>query len=386
MRVCGIIAEYDPFHRGHLHHLEMARRQSQADYVICVISCAFTQRGMPGLFSTQDRARMALMCGADLVLGMPLSYGCAQANRFALGGVGILNALQVVDCLSFGVEQAALPWLPAAFSRLDEADESFLLRQRAALEAGRSLARARGEALAGGGEGLPGEVLRSPNFVLALCYLAAIKRLGSAMRPLPIPRGGDYHASDICPWPSATAVRAALLKGDLAGVQGAVPQAVCPLMLARWQAGGLHLPEALDKPLLARLLAGGDFSGIAEVSEGLDQLILRQAKQAASREELTGLVKTKRYTRSRISRALTGMLLGLERAADEPPRYARLLGFRREAAPLLQAIKRSAFQLVDRPAKSALPGIRQDMHAEMLWRLGAGQAAAMAYQQDMIII
>ena len=147
MRVCGIIAEYDPFHLGHLHQLSEARRLSQADYVVCVISCAFTQRGLPALFSTQYRARMALLAGADLVLGMPVSYGCAQANRFALGGVGVLHGLRVVTHLSFGVEASALPELGRLSRLLEGADAGFQGRQRAALRAGHSLARARGEAL-----------------------------------------------------------------------------------------------------------------------------------------------------------------------------------------------------------------------------------------------
>mgnify|MGYP000864007112 FL=1 len=89
MKVCGIIAEYDPFHEGHLHQLRRARELTQADYMVCVLGSAFSQRGDAMMFSTQDRARMALANGFDLVLGMPYSFSCAQANRFAVGGVGI---------------------------------------------------------------------------------------------------------------------------------------------------------------------------------------------------------------------------------------------------------------------------------------------------------
>ncbi len=381
MRVVGIIAEYDPFHLGHLYHLRQARLQAQADYVVCVICSAFTQRGMPGLFATQDRARMALAAGADLVLGMPVSYSCAQANRFAMGGVGILSALGVVSQLSFGVEASALPHLSTAARQIAARDAGFLRRQRAGLSAGQSLARARSEAMADH----PGqEALRRPNFVLGLCYLDALDRLGSQMQPLPIPRSSDYHAQELASLPSATAVRRAILEGRQEAVRHAVPESVWPLIEQRMRSGGLHPPEALDKALIAKLLQGGDYADIAEISEGLDQLILQRARQATSREALIALVKSKRYPWTRINRALTGMLLGLEKQPLTPPGYARLLGFKQSALPLLGAIKQGGFPLISRPAKAREAGIQQDMVAEMLWRLGAGEAPAAAYAQDMI--
>lgn len=383
MRVCGIIAEYDPFHLGHLHQLSEARRLSQADYVVCVISCAFTQRGLPALFSTQDRARMALLAGADLVLGMPVSYGCAQANRFALGGVGVLHGLRVVTHLSFGVEASALPELGRLSRLLEGADAGFQGRQRAALRAGHSLARARGEALDCPAQA---QALRRPNFVLALCYLSALRRLDSAMAPLPIPRLSDHHARRIEALPSASAIRAAILGGDAAAALAALPEAVRPLAASLIEEGPLHRPEALDAALIARLLTAKDQGAIAELSEGLDRLILGKAREATGRESLVGLVKSRRYPWTRIQRALSGMLLNLEKRPPAPPGYARLLGFREGARPLLGAIARGGFPLVARPARAAEPEVAADLHAEMLWRLGAGQPPAAAYQQKVIKI
>ncbi len=386
MRVCGIVAEYDPFHQGHLYHLQQCRQAAQADYVVCVISCAFTQRGMPGLFSTQDRAGMALEAGADLVLGMPQSYGCAQANRFALGGVGILDALRVVTHLGFGVEEAALPFLRSAAAKLDDPDESFRLRQRDALKTGKSFARAQGEALAQSNSSLDPAIVSMPNFVLGLCYIRTLKRLNSPIRPIPIIRRGSYHNTSLTPLPSASAVRAAIVRGDWQGAARAIPDCVYPLAAGAVLAQSIHLPNALDKTLLAKLLSGGVFNRIAEISEGLDQRILSAAKDANSREALIRLVKSKRYPYARINRALTNILLDIQAQPDERPGYARLLGFRNSALPLLKAIKPSGFPLIDRPAKESGPGIAQDMRSEMLWRIGAGQAASLAWHQDMIIV
>ena len=111
MKIAGIIAEYDPFHRGHAYHLEQARAQSQADYIICVMSGSFTQRGMPALLPSHARAEMALRCGADIVLQLPYAFSVREAEYFALGGVQILNALGCVTHLSFGCEREDLSLL-----------------------------------------------------------------------------------------------------------------------------------------------------------------------------------------------------------------------------------------------------------------------------------
>lgn len=386
MRVCGIIAEYDPFHRGHLHHLSEARRLAQADFVVCVLSTAFTQRGLPGLFSTHDRARMALQSGADLVLGMPVSASCAQANRFAMGGVGTLQGLGVVTHLSFGVESAALPYLEEAARLLHRDDEALGALRRQGLQQGKSFARAQGEALSQVLRGVPPALLSQPNFVLGTGYLQAMLSLGAAFELAPVPRMGSYHDTSVAPLPSATAVRQALLRGDWQGVARAVPhESLQVIQEAVWQ-GQLHRPEGLDRVLLHHLLTQGVQPGTAEISEGLEQRILQKARQAGSRAELVELVKSKRYPHARISRALSSALLGLCDAPPAPPAYARMLGFRKRAAPLLTAIKRSGFPLFDRPARSNLPGIAQDMRAEELWHVGAGLHAQQAWQQQTIII
>ncbi len=386
MRVCGIIAEYDPFHNGHLYHLEQARKLSKADYVVCVISTAFTQRGLPSLFSTHDRTRMALEGGADLVLGMPVFWSCAQANRFALGGTGILNALGVVTHLAFGVEEGNLGLLDSAASMLRRPAPVYRETLQASLARGESLARAQGVALAAALCESAGKALNSPNFNLGLAYLEALGTLHSAMQPLPIARRGSYHDTSVQPFPSATAVRAALLRGGWASAAEALPKESLKIIRACALEGRMHLPDALDSPLLARLLAGGDFSAIDEISEGLDSRILKLAPQAADREHLISLVKTKRYPYARISRALSHCLLGMERQPLSPPPYARLLGLRKGSAPLLREISRGDFPLITRPARQPSASMALDMRAEELWRIGAGRPAAEAWRQKTIVI
>lgn len=386
MRVCGIIAEYDPFTRGHLHHLTQARARTGADFVICAISSAFTQRGLPALFATHQRARMALLQGADLVLGMPVSYSCAGADRFAVGGVGILQALGPVTHLSFGVEEGLEEQLAPTAALLGRPDEGFRALLRAKLAEGKSFARAQGEALAMRLPQLRPEALRQPNFILGLSYLKALQALDSPIQAIPVPRHSAYHGRSIEGLPSASALRLALRRGDWAGLKASLPESSYRCIQDAVKAGSLHWPEALDLPLMQAALDGRDHSGIAEIAEGLDRRIQKLAPSAHGRESLARLVKSRRYPMSRVMRALTGLLLGLQAEPLAQPAYARLLGFRRSAAELLQQIGRSGFPLITRPAREQRPGLRQDMQAEQLWHLGAGQPAARAFEQQIIIV
>lgn len=384
MRVCGIIAEYDPFHQGHAWQIAQVKHQLGAKYIVCVISCGFSQRGTPAMFSTHARAKMALDGGADLVLGMPYAYGTAQANRFAMGGVGILHQLKVVTHLCFGVEEKAFPLLHRAKDH--GLKDNPLVAQK--LKAGVSAARAMGEALADMLPEAPTDTIQAPNFILGLCYLQALKDLDSGIQPWPIARKGQYHDTTLQMLPSATAVRSALVRGDWAGVQTSVPETTFAIIRKVALEGRLHHEEALDKVLLSRLLTTKPhhLHGVPEISEGLENRILSSIRDVTSGKELIAAIKTKRYTYARISRALSNVLMGLKEEDIPPtPPYARLLGFRREAEPLLKAIAPSGFPLISRPAKHLGTMLASDMLSEQYWALGAGLSFANAYREQVII-
>ncbi|HSK68211.1 MAG TPA: nucleotidyltransferase family protein [Candidatus Limnocylindria bacterium] len=386
MRVCGVIAEYDPFHNGHQYQLAQARERTGADYSVCVLGCAFSQRGDAMLFSSHDRARMALLGGHDLVLGMPFSFSCAQANRFARGGVGILNGLGVVTDISFGCETDRLDLVYAAARLLDEPDGAFQGRLRRGLDEGRSFAHARGAALEEAFADVSPALLRSPNFILGVCYVRELARLRSSIRVTPVRRETGYHSLEAGPTASASAVRAMLLRGDFAGATEACPGTTARAVREAMDGGRMHRPDALDAALIAALLRARpeDLRRSPEVSEGLEDRILAAAREATGRAGLAEAVRTRRYPRPRVSRALSHALVGANVFPPEPA-YARLLGFRRGAAPLLQAIG-GRFPLVSRPARSPFPETAQDMRAEELWMLGSGQAPAQAWRNGVVII
>lgn len=387
MRVCGVIAEFDPFHGGHRYHLDLAREKTKADFMVCILGCAFSQRGDAMLLSTHQRAKMALLNGYDLVLGMPVTFSCAQANRFARGGVETLHRLGVVTHLAFGCETTEKSQLTSVAMLLNHPDAAYLGILKQGIAAGHSFAKAQSLAIQDSLPGISADLLAAPNFILGIAYIRELQRLGSPIVPLPILRTTGYHSQQSGPLASASRVRRMIKEGDTAAILEACPQESSDVLFALMAKKLLHDSDALDRVLLARLYAlSPEASRLSpEISEGLEQRILHAARQADSREKLINLVKTRRYPRSRINRALTHLLLGLD-AFPASPGYARLLGFKKSAGPLLQRIGLSGFPLVDKPRRSQQPGILQDLAAEELWHLGAGQRASLAWQQQVLVL
>ncbi len=388
MRVCGIVAEYDPFHLGHAYHLNAAREKSQADFVVCVTGCAFSQRGTPMLLGTHARARMAVLAGADVVLGMPVSFSCAAADRFAMGGVGILHALGVVTHLSFGSENPDIAQLVRLANLLEKPDEGMRRALRNGLAQGKSFARARGESLDAQAPGTQA-LQHQPNATLAISYLRTLQRLGSDIQPVPIARKGAYHAQALQGLASASAVRAAILRGDWQGVARSVPASSYDIIAQAAAQGTLHLHHALDTLLLACILAQDPHQAadIPEMSEGLHLRIARAARGCTSREQLLNSVKTRRYPRTRINRGLTHWMLGTRASMlPEKSSYAYLLAARERAKPVLTAISKHGFRLISRPAREKDPDVMADMRAEELWYLGAQLPVAQAYRHHFTLL
>lgn len=378
MRVCGVICEYNPFHNGHALHLRQARANAQAQWIVCVMSGCFTQRGEAAIVSKWTRAEMALRCGADVVLELPTLFAVRDAHRFALGGVSLLDALGIVTHLSFGSESGDLDILQAQAKA--DVDLSLV---RKGLSEGMTLARARGMA-----QGLNAG---SPNDTLAIEYLRALGVIGSGITPLTIRReGGGYHDKALHALASATAIRAALLADE--DVYTAMPPQAYALLERLVQSGCLHPPQGLDTLLLAtlRTMRPSSLAAIADVGEGLENRLLRAAQEAISRQTLITLAKCKRYTWSRLSRIATQAMLGITKqlAAQCPrPTYARLLGFRQEARPLLAHMKEaSSIPIVTRAARYRQvsdPAFDLDIRATDLWTLGISNPTYRAGRTDL---
>ncbi|GHU68949.1 UPF0348 protein [Clostridia bacterium] len=322
MDAAGVICEYNPFHNGHAYQLRETRARTGCRYVVCVMSGAFTQRGIPAVLNAHARAKMALMNGADAVFELPTLYAVRDAKAFARGGVALLNALNVCGWLAFGCEDVAA--LKTVCS-MDESEPEAVSRLREGLARGESFARARG---------LP----NLPNLILGAEYCRALSESNSIMRPVAIPRTPRCDSVT-----SASELRSLLLDADT--IKPYVPNDVYETLSNNL--GSVRLVSNLDSYIVGvlRTMTAQTMAGMVDVGEGLEHRILEAAQVAVSREDLIARVKCKRYTYARISRILAQAAIGHTKdlaAAHPQPEYSRLLGFRESARPLLRRISDGA--------------------------------------------
>lgn len=379
MKVAGIIAEYNPFHNGHLYHLEKTRQITGADHIIVVMSGDLTQRGAPALVDKYTRTRMALACGADLVLELPVVHATGSASYFARGAVALLHELQVVDFLSFGSEGGELADFTRIGRVLREERPEFQKRLRQYLSMGRSFPLARHQALSDclGDAQVPEGILELPNNILGLEYCMALQAFGSSIQPVIVRRRESaYHQTGLGErYSSAAAIRQAIFQD--------IP----------YRDWSRHLPgpaaEILGDALRTRgWIRENDFSLLLrykcmetpperlrcyfDVSKEMADRICNCLNDFTDYEDLIARIKTRQITYTRAARGLLHILLDLEQpplrpSAREAAPYARILGFRREAAPLLTRIKKaSRIPLLSRPAKFLKNDLALDADARMM--------------------
>ena len=336
----GVIAEYNPFHKGHALQLEAAKAMGGGPVAV-IMSGNFVQRGEPALISKTCRTRMALAAGADLVVELPLPWAMSTAQNFAEGGVGLLAALGC-EAISFGCECGDEAALRQAALAVDDPRLSSYLEP--GLSAGLPFAAARQRAV----EALYGSqtaaLLRRPNDILAVEYLAAANRLGVQLSPLPVRRIGAAHDAGLPdagflaapdkvnapPALSASGVRRLLLEGQTQQALSHIPAGLRPILREELEERGLCRPHRLERAVLAQLrrMSPADFAGLPDVSEGLENRLYAAVRQAGSLDELYAAVKVKRYSLARIRRIVFSAFLGLDRRHfRQPVPYIRALGF-----------------------------------------------------------
>lgn len=334
MKTVGIICEYNPLHRGHAKQFEMIRSLLGEDTaIVCLMSGNFVQRGAPAIVDKTARAKAAVCCGADLVLELPVTYALSSAEGFAAGGVRILGGF--CDYLCFGAEDADESALMQVASTL--LSDTFPPLLRKYLENGMSFPAARQAALEE--MELNGELLATPNNILAVEYCKAILTQGCAMKPLPIHRGGSYHDQLPDPEnPSATAVRRLML--DAGDFKSLVPDAAWDCFAN----APLHNMEAAERAILGKLRAmtDADFEALPYGSEGLWRKFMHACRREATLEEIIAATKSKRYTRTRIDRIVMCAFLDI-RLQDflSPVPYTRVLAFSDRGRSALKAARQT---------------------------------------------
>lgn len=372
MNVIGVVCEYNPFHRGHLLHLERCRAALEGESaVLCVLSGDFVQRGEAAVYDKFIRAEAACRSGADMVIELPLPWALSSAEGFARGALGLLGALGATH-LGFGSETGETAPLQELARALLEENTIEQIRERMAREGNLSFAAAREQVLTER-LGEKARLLRNPNDILAVEYLKAAAEQRLSLCPLAVRREGAGHdeaAAGAGPC-SASELRRRLRAGE--SLEGEISEAA-EAVYARARAEGRELkdPAMLEIAVLSRLrmLPREDFERLPDGGDGLGLRLWKAVQEEGRLEDIAQAAKSKRYALARLRRMCLAAALGLDReSAKGLPPYARVLAFNDRGQALLRdADENSPLPLLSKPARVRQMGEA----AERVFRLGAG--------------
>lgn len=377
-KIIGIVAEYNPFHRGHQYQINEIRKRNADAIIISVLSSNFLQRGVPALQDKWERARAAVLCGADLALELPLPFCCCNAGIFADGAVALLKATTIVNAISFGMEDKTdlLGTIPTI---LVQEPPAFKAHLQDFLKKGYSYAQARAKAVekfCPGGSTLLGK----PNNTLAFAYAEAALRQEANLELLPVKRiGAGYNEDSKGTIMSASGIRQALLNGQWENACRAMPDKSAAILRQNLAAGRCCLdwgPLWQALRLLLTRATSEELSQYADVIEGVENRFLNVYPQCKSFEELTEQVATRRYPRSRVRRQLMSLLLNVSKADSQifqhrGPAYIRPLAMNRCGRELLSLMrKKSSLPVITKPA-----GLHGNKYAKKIMALEFRAAA-----------
>ena len=331
MNVVGIIAEYNPFHKGHAYQIQKAKEQCGAEFAVVVMNGDFVQRGEPAIFDKYTRTKEALWGGADLIFELPVRFGLSSAGDFAMGGILALNALPFVTHLCFGTETGDLtPLLQAASFLCDEPD-SYRTRVKHFVKQGILYPKARSLALAAE-SGLPTETWDSPNNILGLEYCVALQKLHSKIKPFTIRREGQgYHDNDtpaLSDFPSATFLRKQIRKAG--------------------EKENLSLSD-FSSLIGYSLLTAKDLCRIKDITPDLSDRIRNELPKYREINEFVKTIKNPSLTTGRIKRSFFQCLFDIEKEEPVMP-YLRVLGMKKEASSLLSQKENASRQILTKLA------------------------------------
>lgn len=353
MNITGIITEYNPFHNGHLYHLNSAKEVTNCDGIICIMSGNFVQRGEPALIDKWKRAEMALLNGVDLVIELPTFYALSSAEFFASGAIKILNSIGVVNNIFFGSESGNIELLHKIAKLLTF--ESDILKDsiKENLKTGVTYAKARELSLINIlNEDSLAEVLSNSNNILGIEYIKALLKINSTIIPLTMKReGSNYNDKELSTiFSSATSIRKNLKNGkDLSSLNPYMPKGSLNILSNLIKSNyPFVFEEEIYKYVKYKLLTNCvNFNNLFDAKEGLDNKFLKEIYFSSSYEDLIFRVKSKRYTYTKISRLITQIFLSLDNySANELIKdtnlYARVLAFNNTGKLILKEMKKNS--------------------------------------------
>lgn len=344
MKSVGIIAEYNPFHNGHAYQLQKAKEASGADFAVAVMSGDFVQRGEPAMFEKRLRAKWALENGADMVITLPTPFALASAEAFALGGVTLLSRSGIVDSIAFGSECGDTDLLCRAADVLNNEPDELKALIRSNISRGLSYPDARARAF---DEYLPPElasVLSSPNDILGIEYIRAIRRIHAALQPIAIGRTGVAHDSaHTCGgFTSASNIRRLIVSGESEHIKSYIPKGIYEDMLSVLGRTAPITLQSLSRETVyaLRRMSKEQLKSLPDVTEGLENLLYSACRKYSDIGSVLTAVKSRRYTMARLKRICMCALLGIYGSPMKKldSLFIRVLGIRREAQSLLSAL------------------------------------------------
>ncbi len=347
--VLGIIAEYNPFHNGHLYQIEEAKKQTGAQYVVAIMSGNFAQRGNSSLVNKWVKAQMAIENGVDMVIELPIIYSISSAENFAEGAIKILDSLKIVDTLCFGAETADFAALNNIANVLYNEPKEYVALLNHELSKGLSYPKARENALLMYLNDIKryANIMSGSNNILAVEYLKALKRLKSDMKPFSIERKKVYYNDEriVDEFASSTAIRKLVATEQYDDLRKVMPRSSYMLLKEEIRKGNYVLDLVkYEKEILyaLRKMSVQEIAELADVTEGLENAIKKAADSCNNLIDLINIVKSKRYTQTKIQRILLYALLGITKKDMQNSKkvtpYTRVLGVNSRGKEMLSDI------------------------------------------------
>lgn len=330
MNIVGIICEYNPFHNGHVYHLNKVKELFPESMIILVMSGNFTQRGIPSIIDKWDKTEIALKYEIDLVIELPFVFATQGADIFAHGAISILKELKA-EYLVFGSESNDIEKLKQfADISLNNSEYQELIKKY--LDEGLNYPTALSKAL----ETFQGETITTPNDLLGLSYIKEIIKQKANIIPISIQRTNNYHSNELEDLASATSIRKALLENK--DIQKYVPKEVIEYVNNKQYFQNDYFPF-----LKYKIETTDDLSIFQTVDEGIETRIKKHINEAINWDDLVQKIKTKRYTYNKINRMLIHILCNFTKEKAQKWKkieYIRVLGFSKKGQEYLSRIKK----------------------------------------------
>ena len=351
-KVLGIICEYNPFHNGHLYHLEQSKKATGSNYVVAIMSGNFTQRGNTTIIDKWSRTEAALKCGIDLVIELPVLYATSSAENFADGAIHILDSLKVVDYLGFGSETSDINALSDIADILHKEPKIYKNILSYELKKGNSFPKARENALISylDNNSKYSNILSSPNNILGIEYIKALKKYKSNIRPVSITRfevgyNDLNYSGNIA---SATAIRNIIKNGNFDIARRLLPPPSYEILMDNIKQGHI-IPDlsVFERQIIYNLrkMSTEEIAELPDVTEGLEFSIKKVANSCNTIHEFLTLIKSKRYTSTRLQRILLYSLLGITKKdmalSKKINPYIRVLGLNNRGKFIISEIAKA---------------------------------------------